>query len=117
MRIHALQHVVFEGLGSIETWAKNNKAPITYSQMYADANLPSVDDFDFLVVMGGPMNIYEEEQFPWLSAEKLLIKKAIDDGKIVLGVCLGAQLIADTLGAKITRNRYREIGWFPLTEI
>lgn len=117
MRIHVLQHVFFEGLGSIATWAQDNKISVTYSQLYANDSLPSVDTFDFLAVMGGPMNIYEEAKFPWLAQEKRFIKNAIDQGKIVLGVCLGAQLIADTLGAKVTKNQYREIGWFPLTEI
>ena len=62
--------------------------------------------------MGGPMNIYEEDRFPWLTREKIFIKDAIDSGKIVLGVCLGAQLIASVLGAKIHKNQYPEIGWF-----
>lgn len=117
MRIHSLQHVEFEGLGSIETWAQDTGTTITRSLMYKDNPLPPTNDFDFLVVMGGPMNIYEEELFPWLAGEKLFIKKAIAAGKIVLGICLGAQLIADALGAEVTRNQHIEIGWFPLTSI
>jgi GMP synthase (glutamine-hydrolysing) len=65
--------------------------------------------------MGGPMNIYEEKEYPWLAAEKRFIEKAIEKDKIVLGICLGAQLIADVLGARVVRNRYKEIGWFPVS--
>ncbi len=117
MRIHLLQHVAFEGLGSIEEWAKANHAAISTSRLFADDPLPRGDAFDWLVVMGGPMNIHEEESYPWLAGEKAFIKQAIRGGKVVLGVCLGAQLIADSLGAKVTRNLHKEIGWFPLTSV
>jgi len=78
------------------------------------AALPGPDQFDMLVVMGGPMNVYEEEAHPWLRAEKTLIREAIDRGSLVLGVCLGAQIIAAVLGAQVTRNTEPEIGWFPV---
>ena len=64
--------------------------------------------------MGGPMNIYETEIYPWLTPEKEAIRAAIDEGIPVIGICLGAQLIADTIGAKVTRNSEKEIGWFPV---
>jgi len=114
MKLHYLQHVPFEGLGSIETWAKKAGATITRTQLFNDEPLPDYKDFDWLVVMGGPMNIYEEDLYPWLHREKLFIKESVNQGKIVLGVCLGAQLIADVLGAKITPNPAKEIGWFPI---
>ena len=60
------------------------------------------------------MSVYEEEKYPWLLAEKKFIKQAIDKGKIVLGICLGSQMIADVLGAKVYPNQYKEIGWFPI---
>jgi GMP synthase (glutamine-hydrolysing) len=68
-----------------------------------------------LILMGGYMSVYEEDQYPWLVDEKELVRQAIGVGKAVLGVCLGAQLIARALGAEVRRNRYREIGWFPVT--
>lgn len=117
MRIHTIQHVAFEGLGSIEAWAKAKGATIRCSRMFAEATLPAPAEFDWLVVMGGPMNIYEEDIYPWLTQEKALIKEAIGAGKVVLGVCLGAQLIADALGAAVSKNPQREIGWFPLSSI
>ena len=64
--------------------------------------------------MGGPMNVYEEAAHPWLRDEKKIIHQAIERGKTVLGICLGAQLVADVLGAAIKANRNREIGWFPI---
>lgn len=117
MRIHTLQHVDFEGLGSIETWAKAQQAKLSYSRMFADDALPTLTEFDWLLIVGGPMNIYQEELYPWLRREKAFIKEAIAAGKIVLGICLGAQLIADVLGAEVRPNQHREIGWFPLTTI
>jgi GMP synthase (glutamine-hydrolysing) len=71
-------------------------------------------DFDWLVVMGGPMNIYEEGRYPWLAEEKAFIARAIENQKVVLGICLGAQLIADGLGARISSNQNKEIGWYPV---
>jgi GMP synthase-like glutamine amidotransferase len=65
--------------------------------------------------MGGPMGIYDEEIYPWLNAEKQFIKTAINSKKVVIGICLGAQLIADVLGAKVYKNKHREIGWFNIT--
>lgn len=73
-----------------------------------------MDSFDWLIIMGGPMNIYEHKQYPWLVREKQFIKKAVKSGKIILGVCLGAQLLADVLGGKVTKNKYKEIGFFPV---
>jgi GMP synthase-like glutamine amidotransferase len=112
MRIHYLQHVPFEGLGNIEDWAISKGHQISDTQLYNNDPLPEPEELDWLIVMGGPMNIYEEDRFPWLAREKVFIKDAIDSGKIVLGVCLGAQLIASVLGAKIHKNQYPEIGWF-----
>lgn len=114
MNIHWFQHVPFEGLGSIEAWARAGGHQITSTQFYTDNPLPSLNDVDWLIIMGGPMNVYEEERYPWLVKEKRFIGEAIEAGKIVLGICLGAQLIADVLGAKIYPNAYKEIGWFPI---
>lgn len=115
MRIHYIQHVAFEDLGYIQEWAIENGHTLSKTLLHEGQSLPILDDFDFLVIMGGPMNIYEENVYPWLIEEKAFIKKAIDNDKIVLGICLGAQLIADVLGGLIFKNSYKEIGWFPVT--
>ena len=114
MRIHYVQHVPFENPGSILTWAKENGHSLSHTQLYKGEKLPGVDSFDILVIMGGPMNIYEDALYPWLTPEKLFIRQAIDHGKILIGLCLGAQLIADVIGGKVTRNPQKEIGWFPV---
>jgi GMP synthase-like glutamine amidotransferase len=76
--------------------------------------LPNLDDIDFLIVLGGPMSVNDNEQFPWLSEEKRYLRKAIFRMKPVLGICLGAQLIASALGAPVKKNTAKEIGWFPV---
>jgi GMP synthase-like glutamine amidotransferase len=114
MRLHYFQHVSFEGLGSIESWAKEMAYEITSTRFFTNDPFPNLDDIDWLIVLGGPMGIYEEDKFPWLSAEKNYIEHAVVHGKIVLGICLGAQLIADVLGTKVYPNKYKEIGWFPI---
>lgn len=114
MNVHYLQHVPFEGLGSMETWFKNQGHTITVTHLYKNEELPSIEDIDWLIVMGGPMGVEDQAIYPWLTKEKAFIKQAIDQNKIVLGICLGAQLIADVLGAYIIKNTYREIGWFPI---
>lgn len=114
MNIHYLQHVPFEGLGSIETWARQKGHTLSATRFYQGESLPAVETVDMLIVMGGPMNIYEEAAYPWLADEKRFIKQAIAAGRRVLGICLGAQLIADVLGAKVYGNTDKEIGWFPV---
>jgi GMP synthase (glutamine-hydrolysing) len=114
MRLHYLQHVPFEGLGCIASWAEDKGYPVTVTRLYAGDPLPEYDAFDWLIVLGGPMGIYDDNRYPWLSAEKTFIRGAVDAQKIILGICLGAQLIADILGGPVTRNPQREIGWFPL---
>lgn len=115
MRIHYLQHVPFEDLANIEAWARSRGHYLTCTMLFADETLPDLSSFDWLIIMGGPMNIYEHDRYPWLLREKEFIRQAVAGGKIVLGICLGAQLISDVLGGKVTGNRFREIGWFPVS--
>ncbi len=114
MNIHWIQHVPFEGLGSIESWALRGGHRLSATRFHRRDSLPEMNDFDRLVIMGGPMNIYEEVIYPWLAAEKTFLRQAIDIGKPVIGICLGAQLVADALGARVYRNSWKEIGWFPV---
>ncbi len=115
MRIHSLQHVPFEDIGSMAQDFHRRGYTLSSTHWYRGDKAPTLAEFDALIVMGGPMGIYDEAIYPWLADEKALIKNAIAAGKLVLGICLGAQLIADVLGGKVSRNAYKEIGWWPVT--
>jgi GMP synthase-like glutamine amidotransferase len=89
MRAHYLQHVPFEGLGSIESWLQNTGYEISSTQFFNTGVLPDIEEFDFLIVMGGPMSVNDEAEHPWLVTEKKFIRRTIEAGKPVLGICLG----------------------------
>lgn len=114
MRLHVLEHAPFEGPAAIGAWAKKRGHAISTTRLFASEGMPPPSAFDWLVVMGGPMGANDDAAYPWMAAEKRLIAEAISGGKIVLGVCLGAQLIARVLGARVSRNAHQEIGWFPV---
>lgn len=114
MRAHSLQHVWFEDLANIEPWLRKSGHAVSKTHLWNNERLPGLDELDWLIVMGGPMNIYEEKKFGWLVREKEFIRDAITQGKLVLGICLGAQLIADVLGGRVYKNEHKEIGWYPV---
>jgi len=116
MRLHYFQHVPFEGLALIESWAQDRGHEVQGTQLYdTHHRLPALEDYEALVVMGGPMGVYEDQDYPWLAAEKDHIRRAISAHKPVLGGCLGAQLIAHSLGATVKPHSHKEIGWYPIT--
>lgn len=114
MRAHYLQHVEFEGLGIIEDSLRARGVEVSGTRLYAGDSLPALDDIDLLVVMGGPMSVNDEAELPWLAAEKAFIRQALTADKRVLGVCLGAQLIASALGQRVYPGAEKEIGWLPI---
>lgn len=114
MRAHYLQHVPFEGLGCIEPWLRRAGYEVTATRFYDSEELPPPADVDLVVAMGGPMSVNDEQQYPWLAAEKRFIGAVIELGRPVLGVCLGAQLIASARGAAVYPNKVKEIGWLPI---
>jgi GMP synthase-like glutamine amidotransferase len=114
LRIHYFQHVAFEGLGSIEEWISVSGHSLTSSRFFESAVFPEISDIDWLIIMGGPMSVHDEEHFPWLAKEKKFIRQAVDAGKTVLGICLGSQLISAALGARVYKNKEKEIGWFDI---
>ena len=124
MLIHFIQHVSFEYPGSIIKWAAENNHETSFTKTFEKLVFPETNLFDMLIVMGGPMGVYEEEKFPWIAEEKKFIHTAIAADKKVLGICLGSQLIASVLGAKVYPHTLKEIGWWavqktnhhPLTE-
>ncbi|MCC5840131.1 MAG: type 1 glutamine amidotransferase [Opitutales bacterium] len=117
MRAHYLQHVPFEGLGSIEPWLENRGYDISYTRFFDAGVLPEVKDIDLLVVMGGPMSVNDERAQPWLVRETAFIRRVIEEDKAVLGICLGAQLIAKAMGGAVFPNPVKEIGWFPIEAV
>ena len=117
MRAHYLQHVPFEGPGSIAPWLEAAGYQITATKFYESTRLPLPEQIDLLIIMGGPMSVNDEERFPWLRIEKQFIRQVIQSGRAVLGICLGAQLIASALGESVYPNRRKEIGWFPVEGI
>ncbi len=115
MHVHIIQHVEFEGPAHIGRWIDNHGHSRSETHLYRGDELPAAMNLDRLVIMGGPMNIHEHERYPWLAAEKAFIGRVIGAGKTVIGICLGAQLIADVLGARVYAGPEKEIGWFPVT--
>ena len=116
MNIHCFQHVAFENPGTILDWARQHNHPITATSFFKNNyTIPSVNDIDALLVMGGYMNVDEEEKFPWLKEEKKFIRQAVEAGKKVIGICLGSQLIAAALGTKVYKGKETEIGFFPVS--
>jgi GMP synthase-like glutamine amidotransferase len=111
MRIHVVQHVPFEGPGMIGEWAEEQGHDLSIGLALTE-EYPEPHDIDFLVVMGGPMDADDEDTSPWLVAEKHFIASAIASGRLVLGVCLGSQIIAEVIGGRVKRAPEREIGWY-----
>lgn len=117
MHIHYLKHVPFEGLGSMENIFVSGEHRLSSTCLYLEQPLPSVHSIDALVIMGGPMGVHDTARHPWLLREKEFIESAMRRQIPVLGVCLGAQLLAEVLGARVTKNACEEIGWFPVRRI
>lgn len=119
MKVHVLQHVSFEGLGSIAPWLEARNAEISYSRFFEPAppQLPSLDDTDLVIALGGPMSVNDERSYPWLAPEKSFLRRTMGRHVPLLGICLGAQLIASALGASVRPNPEREIGWFSIHSV
>jgi GMP synthase-like glutamine amidotransferase len=111
----AIQHVPFEGPGLIVEAAAASNVELRACHVYRGEPLPSVTEIGGLVVMGGPMGVGDAAQHPYLKEETELIAAAVDAGRPVLGVCLGAQLLAHALGANVDRGEEPEIGMGTVT--
>lgn len=115
MKIHCVMHASFEKPGVIEEWANKKGHQFSITHIYKNENLPAnVEEFDFLIFMGGPQSPLALDKYPYIADEIALAKKAIQAKKLVFGICLGAQIIAEALGAKTQRSPHREIGIYPV---
>jgi GMP synthase-like glutamine amidotransferase len=112
MRAHVLQHAPFEDLGSIRDWLQRRDACVTTTRFFESPVLPAVSSLDLVIALGGPMSVNNEKDLPWLVSEKRFVAEAVSSGKAVLGICLGAQLIANALGGLVYPGPEKEIGWF-----
>jgi GMP synthase (glutamine-hydrolysing) len=114
-RLMVFQHVAAEPLGTLHARirARGHRIRFHNFQRHPDAQ-PNVDRYHGLVVLGGPMNVEDQHRLPHLKTELLAIEAALHQGKPVLGICLGAQLLAHVLGAPIMRHAQPEIGWYEL---
>jgi GMP synthase-like glutamine amidotransferase len=113
MRILCLRHVPYEGPGAIAQWARRRDHELI--EQYASHEMVVPPMYDMLVVLGGSMGANDDEEYPWLAAERAFIADAVASGKRVLGICLGAQLLAAALGGRVFQATEREIGWYPVT--
>jgi GMP synthase-like glutamine amidotransferase len=112
MNVLIIKHVDNEGPGLIEPWLKEEKIRYRVLNLQWESFFPRIDDWSHVVLLGGPMNVYEEDRYPFLKKEDLFIKEAVQRGRTLLGICLGAQLIAKALGARVTKAPAKEIGWY-----
>ena len=113
-KIAIFQHVPIEPAGYFETFFSEKKIPFEYIPLYETGEVPRIINATHLVFLGGPMSVNDEQEFPWLAQEKELIRRSVKNKQKVLGICLGAQLIASAHGAKVFRF-VRETGWHPLS--
>lgn len=113
MRLHLLEHDPDDfSKTNITAWAAKKGYKVSKTDVFKMEALPSLSNFDWLMIMGGAQHAWEEDAHPWLVNEKQFIKRVLADGKIVLGICFGAQLLGEALGGQVLANKHREIGWY-----
>ncbi len=112
MNVLIIKNVFSEGPGTIEDHLRAASASYSVIDLSVGDAVPALDPFTHLVIMGGPMAVYEMHRYPYLVNEALLINEAIKANKHVLGVCLGAQMLAHVLGARVYPGQKKEIGWY-----
>jgi len=113
-KTECFMHVPFEGPGIITRWIGQKGFPLHYTRFYNGDELPDPMDVDMLIIMGGPMNVFDFHMNSWMEDEIGWVGEFIETGKPVLGICLGAQVIAAALGEEVLPGPHKEIGWHNL---
>lgn len=114
MKILVCKHVHQEGLGYFESLFQDSGIDPDYQELYRDAKPRKITEYQGLVVMGGPMNVYQEAEFPFLKTDLFYIEEALKRNLPMLGFCLGAQLFSRVLGGRVVKNEQPELGWYKL---
>ncbi len=112
MKIHCIRHEPFEGLACIENWIKSHNHKLTFTLTHLHQTFSSEIDFDLLIIMGGTASIYNKTNRSWLDPEKRFVQRVMKENKKILGICLGAQILAYALGADVYKGKQKEIGWY-----
>ena len=115
MNVYVLQHSSDTPPGSLLEWFSTKKFQPKTIKMFAGESLPAAQDVDWVIVLGGAMNVDHHDLYPWLAQEKDFLRQLIADGKTCLGLCLGGQLIAQALGGTVTKHEHWEVGWHAVT--
>ena len=110
----AIRHVAFEDAGTLEPVLKERGIGLRYLEAVVD-DLRSAKDTDLLVVLGGPIGIYEVDRYPFLKQELAVIESAVKKGVPVIGICLGCQALAAVLAARVYPGKQKELGWDEMT--
>lgn len=111
LNINCFMHVPFEGPGLITDWIEKKGFQLNYTRFYENDSLPDPDTVDLLIIMGGPMNVLDFHIHPWMKDEVEWVSNFLGSGKAILGICLGAQIIATALGSDVYPGKEKEIGW------
>jgi GMP synthase-like glutamine amidotransferase len=114
MSVLIIKNIISEGPGTIEDYLRAEKIPYSIIDLSKKENLPATGGFDTLIMMGGPMSVNEDDIYPYLREEEDLVRDFMSKGKKVLGICLGAQIMAKVLGAKVYVGPEKEIGWYDI---
>ena len=113
MRWHCLQHLPNEGPGHAAEWLAVHGHTLTFTRLFEpNPVFPDINEFDGLLILGGAMSVHDEATFPWLVQEKTFVRDVLRAGKVTLAICLGAQLVAEALGAEVRPNHEPEIGFW-----
>jgi GMP synthase-like glutamine amidotransferase len=114
VRLLALENAEGEHLGCFEQLAEARGISVEYRRLWRGDDLEDALDYDLIVILGGPMSVNDEKSYPYLAEEKAMIRRALAENKPLLGICLGAQLIANALGVRVYPGEEKELGWYQL---